>query len=117
MEFLLSDGQYVPDGNGGFKKATGAEETLQRALLKLSCRRGGFAPWPAFGSRLYTLSRLRRSERESAAKRFAAEALRGEALIVEDAAVTETERGLSVRVLLTGGGAETYADIDLFTEE
>jgi len=113
MEILLRDGRYVPDGSGSFRTASGGEEILERALFKLAARRGGFTPWPAFGSRLYTLAGLKRSERESAARQFAAEALRGEGLLVDDAAVTETAEGLSVRFLLRGEGVETYADIEI----
>ena len=44
----------------------------------------------------------------------AAEALRGEGLKVDEAAVTETADGLAVRFLLRGEGVESY--IDLLTE-
>ena len=57
MEFLLRDGDYVPDGAGSLVKLTGAEEVLQRALFRLSARRGSFPLLPELGSGLYLLGR------------------------------------------------------------
>ena len=56
MELKLRDGDYVPDGAGGFVRCAGAEGVLQRALFLLTCRRGAFALLPDVGSRLYTLA-------------------------------------------------------------
>ena len=42
MENLLRDGDYVPNGFGGFTRLYGAQEVLAKALFKLTCRRGSF---------------------------------------------------------------------------
>ena len=69
MENLLRDGDYVPNGFGGFTRLYGAQEVLAKALFKLTCRRGSFPFLQDLGSRLYELGRLRPSEREAAAKK------------------------------------------------
>ncbi len=116
MEMKLRDGEYVPDGNGGFERAEEHEELLERALFLLSARRGGFAPMPDVGSRLYTLTKLKRSEREMAAKQFAAEALYGLDLGIGDVSVSETGDGLNVRFRLYSGDNDAYADIMLYSD-
>ena len=116
MEMKLRDGEYVPDGNGGYERAKGYEELLERALFRLSARRGGFAPMPEVGSRLYTLIKLKRSEREMAAKQFAAEALYGLDLGIGDVNVSETDDGLNVRFWLYSGDNGAYADITLYSD-
>ena len=64
MENLLRDGDYVPNGFGGFTRLYGAQEVLAKALFKLTCRRGSFPFLQDLGSRLYELGRLvRRSGR------------------------------------------------------
>ena len=40
-ENLLRGGDYVPDGFGGFVRLQEEEALLERALFKLTCRRGG----------------------------------------------------------------------------
>ena len=46
MELMVRDGDYLPDGAGGFRRAEGAEELLQRVLWKLSIPRGSFPLLP-----------------------------------------------------------------------
>lgn len=75
MELLLKDGDYVPDGKGGFCRVAGAEALLQRTLYLLTVRRGSFPFLPELGSRLYLLLRERRSARAALAQQYAAEAL------------------------------------------
>ena len=116
MEMKLRDGEYVPDGKGGFERAEGYEELLERALFLLSARRGGFAPMPEVGSRLYTLTQLKRSEREMAARQFAAEALYGLSLGIGDVKVSETGDGLNVRFWLYSGDSGAYADVMLYSD-
>ncbi len=48
MELMVRDGDYLPDGEGGFRRAEGADELLQRVLWKLSIPRGSF-PLPVCG--------------------------------------------------------------------
>ena len=78
MELKLAEGRYVYRQNFGLERVSGAEELKQRVLMKLTARRGEFAPLPEFGSRLHTLSRVPASRVESEARRFVAEALAGE---------------------------------------
>ena len=111
MEILLRDGDYVPDGKDGFERVSGDEETLFRALYKLSARRAAFSPMPELGSRLYTLARIRKADRENAARQFAAEALSDERVVIDDVKITETDDGLNVCVSLSSNGAGVTANI------
>ena len=40
MELWLKNGDYVPDGKGGFVQLEGEEALLQRVLFRLCARRG-----------------------------------------------------------------------------
>ena len=75
MENLLRGGDYVPDGFGGFVRLRGDEKDLQRALYRLTCRRGAQCFLPRLGSRLYRLGREKTAARDQAAMQMAAEAL------------------------------------------
>ena len=57
MTALLRNGDYCPDGMGGFRQAWGGEEVLERVLFQLTARRGSFPLLPQVGSRLYLLGR------------------------------------------------------------
>ena len=101
MEFLLKDGDYVPDGMGSLQKLTGAEEALQRVLFQLSARRGQFPLLPELGSELYRLGREKPSARQALAAQYVAQALTGEPE-VEVQKVTyiqEGDRGMVQAVL------------------
>ena len=78
MEMKLIKGDYVPDMWGGFERVSGEWELLQRVLFKLQCRRGGFAPMPELGSRLYRLCREKKKDMSAAARQYVIEALSGE---------------------------------------
>ena len=78
MELKLMNGDYVPDASGALRTVTGTEAAVQRALMRLAARRGGFLPLPEYGSRLHTLCRIRPSQREGAARQYALEALEPE---------------------------------------
>ena len=78
MELKLNGGAYAVSPAGGFQTVTGAEELAQRALMRLSARRGGFLPLPEYGSRLHTLCRLKPGERPAAARQYVIEALSDE---------------------------------------
>ena len=84
------------------------EETAQRVLLRLTARRGGFAPLPEYGSRLYLLPRTAKpSGYETAARQYIAEAL-AEEPAVEVTAVRFTPvgaDGVRIDVDFTAGGA------------
>ena len=93
MENLLRDGDYVPNGFGGFTRLYGTQEVLVRALFRLTCRRGSFPFLPELGSRLQELGREKPSAREAAAKIFCAEALRDMELEVDDVRLTQLPDG------------------------
>ena len=52
---MVRNGDYVNDGAGGFLRAEGTDELLQRVLWKLSIPRGSFPLLPALGSELHRL--------------------------------------------------------------
>lgn len=104
MELLIQNGDYVPDGKGGFLRAEGTAELLQRVLFKLTARRGSFPFLPELGSQLYRLSREKPTALQSLARQYAAQALEGEELTVEEVRVTPRENGTSVEVVLSAQG-------------
>lgn len=114
MELYLKDGDYLPDGKGGFRRAQGREELLQRVLWKLTVRRGSFPFLPGLGSRLYSLCREKAGDRESLARQYAAEALSDETGLavtaVETAAAGER---LEVTVRLDWQGESLDVKLDL----
>lgn len=75
MELLLRQGEYVPDGKGGFRRAEGRSELLQRVLWKLTARRGGFPLLPELGSQLYALTRAKPSSWQALARQYVVQAL------------------------------------------
>ena len=82
---------------------------VQRVLMKLTARRGAFAPLPNAGSELYTLPRLKQSQRETAARQMVHEALAGETEVtVTDVSYAETDgdTGVVTVALSIGGGKE-----------
>ena len=81
MEFKLRGGDYALNVFGGVETLSGVSEILQRVLLKLSVQRGSFLPMPEFGSELYKLCGMKKSERASLARQFVHEALCDEAEI------------------------------------
>lgn len=106
MELTVRNGDYLPDGRGGFRRAEGAEELLQRVLWKLTARRGSFPFLPNLGSRLYTLHREKPGDWTSLAERYVAEALADESeLSVTAVTVTpDGAGGAAVEVSMNYGG-------------
>ena len=109
MELKFVDGKYVASPYGGLKTVTGQEEQLQRALMRLSARRGCFFPLPDFGSSLHTLFSVKKSQRASEAQRMVYEALAPETeLKVTDVDYRETGDGtatVKVSLALADGGS------------
>ena len=60
MELKIRNGDYIADGIGGERRADGAEALLERALFRLSVRRGSFPFLPELGSELYRLGHGKR---------------------------------------------------------
>ena len=103
MELKIKNGDYVPNGHGGFATVQGTEKLLQRALLKLTARRGLFPFMETFGSRLWQLGRVEPAGRRAAAIQYAAEALEGESLTVTDVIPSDGGDGvLRLQVILQG---------------
>ena len=98
MELKLVNGDYQPDGHGGLRQAE--EEILQRALSRLTARRGSFPFLPEFGSRLYLLGTAAPSVRALAAERYVTEALAPEAALkVESVRLREEELVVYLRCM------------------
>lgn len=108
MELKFVDGRYVPSAYGGLVTVTGRAELVQRALMRLSARRGGFVMLPDFGSSLHTLFSVKKSQRAAEARRMVYEALAPETgLEVTDVDYRETGDGtavVKVYLALAGGG-------------
>ena len=114
MELFWKDGDYVPDGCGGFRRAEGNDELLQRVLFLLTARRGRFPLMPELGSRLYLLSGQKAAEREELARAYVEEALGQEDLTVEEVKlVQESGRGyLTVKLRRDGEDMEATLGLE-----
>ena len=116
MELLIRDGDYVPDGAGGFLRAEGSQELLQRVLWKLSIRRGSFPLLPDLGSRLFLLFREAPSRRAALARQYAAEALAEEPVTVEDVDLEQGTAGaaaVTVRLRYQGESLPVTVEVPL----
>jgi len=112
MTLVLENGNYLPDGRGGFLRAQGTQELLAEALFRLCCRRGAFPLLPHLGSRLHTLAKEKPSAWRMTARQYCAEALEGMNLTVQDVTVTPLEGDkLSLTVYLTAGENTLLAEV------
>lgn len=91
MSLKIRDRDYVPDGAGGFQRASGAEMVLEEAMFQLVARRGSFPLMPEVGSRLHTLYREKPSDRAEMARAYVGEALEPMGIRVTDVTLTEGE--------------------------
>jgi phage gp46-like protein len=91
---------------GTLVSKSGLEEVLQRVLIRLTGRKGGFPLLPELGSQLYRLLRCAPSQRETLAKQYVREALAEETeLSVTDVTLTtlgEEKLGLEVSLRWQG---------------
>ena len=114
MELKIKDRDYVSDGAGALVRASGREELLERVLYKLSVRRGSFALMPELGSELHLLWREKGERRETAAKRYVAEALAEEAgLTVSDVTMEQKGDLLALRIALLYEGKERGVSVEI----
>lgn len=114
MELYLKNGDYLPDGQGGFRRAQGREELLQRVLWKLSVRRGSFPFLPELGSQLYRLTREKAADRNSLARQYVTQALSDETeLTVTGVETAGREDALEVTVHLDWRGESLDVKLDL----
>lgn len=110
MELKLENGKYVSQGIAGLEQVGGEDELLQRVCMKLKARRGGFYPMPEYGSRLYSLTAVKPSMRETAARQYILEALSDETeLALETVTVSEENEELCVRAEFTYQGTVKLA--------
>lgn len=103
MELKLVNGDYVPDMEmgTGFETVTGIDEIFQRVLFKLKVQRGSFPLIPDLGSDLWKIHKEKKSNRESAAFKYIAEALQNESMInIKNVTVSDTHDGIKVDVKL-----------------
>ena len=102
MELLIKNRDYVPDGTGGFVRVSGKEELLQRV------------PLPEVGSGLYRLGREKPKNRAAAAKKYVAEALRGEtALTVTEVSLEQRGELMDVTVALRYEGEDLALTVSM----
>lgn len=99
MALAFRNGDYIPDGSGGFRTVSGSAEVLERILWKLSVHRGSFPLLPELGSDLHLLGRAPAKEREALAEQYVKEALKDEKLTVETVSLTELGQGRGELVL------------------
>lgn len=109
----LVNGDYQLRGNG-LRTVTGDAALLQRILLKLTVHRGQFPFGEEFGSRLWTLSQLRPSERQAAAEQYVVEALADEAgLKVDSVALAESGGTAKLTVCVSVNGTQMTVEAAL----
>ena len=83
-------------------------------LLKLTAHRGQFPFGEEFGSRLWTLSQLRPSERQAAAEQYVVEALADEAgLKVDSVALAESGGTAKLTVCVSVNGTQMTVEAAL----
>lgn len=75
MDLQLQEGDLARDSRGRPIAISGVEELLQRAMIRLSVRRGGFACVPELGSDLHLLKREPPQRMEQTALAYVQEAL------------------------------------------
>ena len=111
MENLCVNGDYVPDGFGGFTRLQGTQALLQRALFKLCCKRGSFPFLPDLGSQLHLLGREKPSVRQALARQYAAEALADETDLTVTGAELSGNGTLKVTLEREGQTAEVVVSL------
>lgn len=60
MELLLQHGDHSRNGQGFLQEVDGAQQLVQRAMVRLTVPKGKFVLNPQLGSLLHTLGRTRR---------------------------------------------------------
>ncbi len=104
MELALKNGDYVPDGKGEFLTLSGAEETLQRALIRLSVKQGALPGALGIGSRLHRLHTAPPAGRQGRASAWAAEARHdAEDIALRQVGLSQDGDALRLHVRLVSG--------------
>ena len=110
---ILREGDYVPNGQGGFSTATGADEVLERILWKLTVKRGSFPFLPNLGSRLHLLARVPAGEREAVAAQYVSEALRDEEVALRETKLAWEGETATLTLRMDWQGEELAATMKL----
>lgn len=103
MDTAIYDGDFLIDSRGRPIEISGMQEILQRALIRLSVRKGSFVYDTDFGSRLHTLKGSSNNIRAKALA-LSKEALKPmDNLMVDDVEVRYTNNGenLLLNVLIS----------------
>lgn len=117
MELKLVNRDYVPDGLGGMKRLTGAEEVLGRVLYRLCARRGGFPFLPELGSQLHLVLREKPSVRQDLCARYVAQALEAEPDVrVTEVVLTDRGKQADLTVRLEWQGERLSVQVPLGTD-
>ena len=102
MECKIVNGDYQLGGQSDLTPLRYEETLLQRALIRLTVRRGSFPFMPALGSDLWRLGRARRDQRASLAQGYVAQALAlEEELSLQEVSLREDGQRLWVSATLT----------------
>lgn len=113
MDTLLYDGDFKVDGRGRPIPCTGYQELLQRALIRLTVRRGSFDYDPELGSRLDTLGQATHNL-EARALELIREALLPLTGLTPTGVIAEPYHGgenLRLTVLLQAGEQHTQLEV------
>lgn len=101
MDTLLVGGDHCTDARGLPIKIDGDRETVQRALIRLSVRRGALPAEPGLGSELYKLRGARGELLDRLALSYVQEALAPMAGVsVEKVGVERSGEGMTVAVVI-----------------
>ena len=111
---VIRNGDYVPDGSGGLRRAQGREALLGRVIFRLTAHRGQFPFLEDLGSQLWRLGRVGSAGRQAAAEQYVTEALKGEeGLTVESVALTQENGVAHVVVELAYQGEALSVTLDV----
>lgn len=113
MALILRNGDYVPDGQGGFQRAEGAAQVLERVLWKLTVRRGSFPFLPELGSELYLLGQDKPGDREALAGQYVRQALADEDVSVKEVALRQEGGRAEVTVRMEWQGETLTAAVEV----
>lgn len=109
MDTLVVNGDHFLDGRGLPVVLEGERELLQRAMLRLSVRRGALRGAPALGSELHKLKGAREEVLERLALSYAREAIAPmTGLSVQGVRAVRTGRDALDITVTAGYGGQTY---------
>lgn len=110
LDTLLCHGDHKRDQQGFVQKVDGAQEAIQRAMIRLSVPKGSFVPDPNLGSRLFLLGQSPVEQTEELALEYAKEALLDEKEVqaVSVKKISKTGEGLELEFELEYLGKDAF---------